>query len=44
MKCEKKGVCESKTKLGECANQLSECEYKGGAVNGKERGRNDKAD
>jgi hypothetical protein len=36
MKCTKKGHCKSKTKAGNCANQLSKCEYKEGN-NGKEK-------
>lgn len=28
MKCTKRGSCVSKTKEGNCANQLSDCEHK----------------
>lgn len=31
MKCNKPGKCASKTKEGNCANQLRDCEWKGAA-------------
>ena len=40
MKCTKKGHCKSKTKAGNCANQLSECEYKAKGVDKKDDGNN----